>query len=539
MDILEIGVFVVYLLFMLGIGVFFFIKSKNSGGEKSYFLGGRQMGPWVSALSAGASDMSAWVLMGLPTSVYALGLGQVWIPVGLALGYALSWVFEAPRLRRFSIVANDSITIPQYLTNRFLAKSKVLQILCAVVFLVAYTVYSASSLKACGTLFSTVIGIDATLAMWIAAIIIVGYTFLGGFSAVCWTDFFQGMLIFAGMLIAPVFAMGMLDPATMTDPTSVNPDYWNVFTSWQDIVSGLAWGLGYFGMPHIIIRFMSIRSQKDLKKSRIIGIIWTSFVVFFAAAIGVIGLMYLGFDKNINDNSLVFITMVRKIFPGLMSGVLLSAVLAASMSTADSQLLSASSSFASDVYKPVFRKNKASDKEMQWVGRFVVLGVAAVALIIASNPSSGSIMDLVSNAWALFGASIGPSIILSLYWKRFNFKGAVAGIACGAVTDIAWLILFNTDKALVYNTQVYELLPGFVVGMIAAVVVTLITKEPDAAVEALFDSAVAYTDETGYAKKTDISDDDISEEEKEKLIAQADAVEEMLLVEELKKAVKK
>jgi len=494
MDILEISVFIVYLLFMLGVGIFFFIKSKNNGGEKTYFLGGRQMGPWVSALSAGASDMSAWVLMGLPTSIYALGLGQVWIPVGLAIGYTLSWIFEAPRLRRFSIVANDSITIPQYLTNRFLAKSKALQILCAIVFLLAYTVYSASSLKACGTLFNTVIGIDATLAMWIAAVIIVGYTFLGGFSAVCWTDFFQGMLIFAGMLIAPVFAMGMLDPATMTDPVSVNPNYWNVFTSWQDIVSGLAWGLGYFGMPHIIIRFMSIRSQKDLKKSAIIGITWTAFIVFFAAVIGVIGLMYLGFDKDISDNSLVFITMVRKIFPGLMSGVLLSAVLAASMSTADSQLLSASSSFASDVYKPVIRKNKASDKEMQWVGRFVVLGVAAIALIIASSPDSGSIMSLVSNAWALFGAAIGPSILLSLYWRRFSFAGAVAGISCGAVADILWLVLFNTDKALVYNTQVYELFPGFVIGMLAAVIVTLITKEPDKAVETLFDSAVSYDD---------------------------------------------
>ena len=534
MDILEISVFVVYLLFMLGIGVFFFIKSKNNGGEKSYFLGGRQMGPWVSALSAGASDMSAWVLMGLPTSIYALGLGQIWIPVGLAIGYTLSWIFEAPRLRRFSIVANDSITIPQYLTNRFLSKSKILQILCAVVFLVAYTVYSASSLKACGTLFNTVIGIDATLAMWIAAVIIVGYTFLGGFSAVCWTDFFQGMLIFAGMLIAPVFAIGMLNSSTMTDPVTVIPGYWNIFTSWQDIVSGLAWGLGYFGMPHIIIRFMSIRSQKDLKKSAVIGITWTAFIVFFAAVIGVVGLMYLGFDQNISDNSLVFITMVRKIFPGLMSGILLSAVLAASMSTADSQLLSASSSFASDVYKPVIRKNKASDKEMQWVGRFVVLGIAVIALFIASNPDSGSIMSLVSNAWALFGAAIGPSIILSLYWKRFNIQGAVAGISCGAVADILWLVLFNTDSALVYNTQVYELLPGFAVGMLAAVIVTLVTKEPDKAVETLFDSAVAYTDESSVSKNND-SEDEMTQEEKNKLETQTDAVEEMLLHEELSK----
>lgn len=496
----EIGVFIVYLLFMLGIGVFFFIRTK-SGGEKTYFLGGRKMGPWVTALSAGASDMSAWVLMGLPTSIYALGLGQLWIPIGLVIGYTISWLLEAPRLRKFSIVANDSITIPQYLTNRFLSSSRVLQIICAVVFLIAYTVYSASSLKACGTLFQTVIGIDAKIAMYIAAVIIVSYTFLGGFSAVCWTDFFQGMLIFAGMLIAPIFAVSAIDLShihSLADISTPVDNYWNMFTNWEDIVSGLAWGLGYFGMPHIIIRFMSIRSQKEMKKSAAIGIAWTAFIVLFAAAIGVIGLMYLGFDQETSDNSLVFITMVRKIFPAVMSGVLLSAVLAASMSTADSQLLSASSSFASDVYKPVFRKNKASDKEMQWVGRLVVLGVAVVAVIIASDPNSGSIMALVSNAWGIFGAAIGPSILLSLFWKRFNFKGAVAGIAFGAAVDIAWMLMLtstgSTYGTMLYNTKIYELAPGFVCGLIAAVIVTLITKAPDKKVEELYDKALAYED---------------------------------------------
>ena len=495
---------------MLGIGIFFFVKTK-SGGEKTYFLGGRQMGPWVTALSAGASDMSAWVLMGLPTSIYALGLGQLWIPIGLVLGYTISWLLEAPRLRKFSIVANDSITIPQYLTNRFLSKSKALQVICAIVFLLAYTVYSASSLKACGTLFQTVIGMDAQVAMYLAALIIVSYTFLGGFSAVCWTDFFQGMLIFGGMLIAPIFAMGAVDFShihSLADVAVPVDNYWNLFTSWQDIVSGLAWGFGYFGMPHIIIRFMSIRSQKEMKKSAAIGICWTAFIVLFAAAIGIVGLMYLGFDKETSDNSLVFITMVRKIFPSVMSGILLSAVLAASMSTADSQLLSASSSFASDVYKPIFRKNKANDKEMQWIGRFVVLGVALVALFIASNPNSGSIMALVSNAWGIFGAAIGPSILLSLFWKRFTFKGAVAGITGGAVVDIAWMLLLTstgeTYGTMLTNTNIYELAPGFIAGLIIAVVTTLITKEPGKDVKALFDKAVAYEDgaavETAAAK---------------------------------------
>ncbi len=485
MNVSETVVFIIYLLFMLGIGVFFFIKSRNSG-EKTYFLGNRQMGAWVGALSAGASDMSAWVLMGLPASVYALGLGQVWIAVGLAIGYTISWLVQAPRLRRFSIVANDSITIPQYLTNRFLSSSKLLQIICAVVFLVAYTVYSASSIKACGTLFNIVTGLDASIAMYVAAVIIIGYTFLGGFSAVCWTDFFQGMLMLGAMLIAPIFAVSMLEGATMSD---IPATYWNPVANWTEIVSGLGWGLGYFGMPHIIIRFMSLKSQKELKKSAKIGITWTVIIVVFAAVIGVVGRIFLGFDAAIEANSLVFIEMVRRIFPGVISGILLSAVLAASMSTADSQLLAAASAFASDVYKPVIRKNKASDKEMSWAGRIVVLVIAVIAVLIASNPNAGSIMDLVSNAWGVFGAAFGPAIILSLFWKRFNFKGAVAGILVGAAVDILWFVYFSA------KTGIYEIIPGFILGLIAAVVTALVTEKPSMEVEELYDRAVAYTDD--------------------------------------------
>jgi sodium/proline symporter len=483
MNISEVVVFVIYLVFMLSIGVWFFVKDKN-GGDKSYFLGGRQMGAWVTALSAGASDMSAWVLMGLPASIYALGIGQLWIPIGLAIGYALSWLVEAPRLRRFSIVANDSITIPQYLTNRFLSQSKVLQIICAVIFLVAYTIYSASSIKACGTLFNTVIGMKETTAMYLAAVIIISYTFLGGFSAVCWTDFFQGLLMLGALLIAPIFASFMLDKSTI----SAMPDgYWNLFSSWQDVVSGLGWGLGYFGMPHIIIRFMSLESQKSLKKSAKIGICWTTLIVIFSALVGIVGRMFLGYDEQIDANSLVFITMARKIFPGVISGILLSAVLAASMSTADSQLLAAASAFASDVYQPVLRKNKAGDKEMMWAGRIVVLVIAIAALLLASNPNAGSIMSLVSNAWGVFGAAFGPAILLSLFWKRFNFQGAVAGILVGALVDILWL-------AFLSGTGIYEIIPGFLAGLVAAVVVSYATKAPGKDVEELFDRAVAYQD---------------------------------------------
>jgi len=481
MRIAELIVFIAYFVFMIGIGVFFFLRSK-SGGEKGYFLGGRQMGPWVSALSAGASDMSAWVLMGLPASIYAAGLGQAWIAIGLGIGYAISWLVQAPRLRRYSIAANDSITIPQFLTNRFLSKSKALQVVCAIIFLVAYTVYAASSIKACGTLFNTVMGIDATMAMYIAAVIIILYTFLGGFSAVCWTDFFQGLLMLGALLIAPIFAMGMINAGQgAASMESLPENYWNLFANWKGVVSGLGWGLGYFGMPHIIIRFMSLRSDKDLKKSAKIGITWTVLILIFSVASGIIGHLLMG---ELADSSTVFIQMVRKIFPGLISGLLLSAILAAAMSTADSQLLASASAFASDVYKPIIRKNKASEQEMLWAGRYVVLAIALIAVFIAANPNSGTIMGLVENAWGVFGAAFGPAILLALFWRRFNFQGAVAGILVGAAVDILWLIFLK-------DLGIYEIIPGFICSLIAAIVVTLCTKKPSDEVTEMFDKVAA------------------------------------------------
>ena len=483
MNIVEVSVFIVYLASLLGVGAWFFFKDKNCG-EKGYFLGGRQMGPWVTALSAGASDMSAWVLMGLPTSVYALGLGQMWIAVGLALGYTLSWVYQAPRLRSFSIVANDAITIPEYLTHRFLSKSRALQIVCAMVFLIAYTIYSASSIKACGTLFNTVTGLEANFAMYLAAFIIIAITFLGGFRAVCWTDFLQALLIFGAMLIAPLFAYAFVDASKAA---TIPAEFWDPVSNWKDIVSGLGWGLGYFGMPHIIVRFMSLDKQSNMKKSTVIAVSWTTSVVVFAGVIGVVGRMFLGFDETINTNSLVFITMVRTIFPALLSGLLLSAVLAASMSTADSQLLAAASSFASDVYKPIIRNNKASDNEMLWVGRIVVMAISIISVFIAASPNSGSIMSLVANAWGVFGAAFGPAIMLSLFWKRFNYMGALVGIVVGAVVDIYWF----TNLA---HLGIYEIIPGFFASLVAAVIATLCSPAPSKEVEALFDKAVNFED---------------------------------------------
>ncbi len=477
----EMIVFIVYLLFMVGIGVYFFVRSK-SGGDKGYFLGGRQMGPWVSALSAGASDMSAWVLMGLPASIYAMGIGQAWIAIGLGIGYTVSWLVQAPRLRRYSIAANDSITIPQYLTNRFMSKNNALQVICAIIFLVAYTIYAASSIKACGTLFNTVMGIDATVAMYVAALIIICYTFLGGFSAVCWTDFFQGLLMLGALLIAPIFALALIQGGDGAVSMGQLPDnYWNLFANWKDVLSGLGWGLGYFGMPHIIIRFMSLRSDKDVKKSAKIGITWTALILVFSVAAGIIGHLFLG---EIADSSVVFITMVRKIFPALVSGLLLSAILAAAMSTADSQLLASASAFSVDVYKPIIRKNKASEKEMLWAGRLVVLAISIIAVLIAANPNSGTIMGLVENAWGVFGAAFGPVILLSLFWKRLNFQGAVAGILVGAAVDILWLVFLK-------GLGIYEIIPGFIVGGIVAVVVTLLTPAPSEEVVAVFDKVAS------------------------------------------------
>lgn len=470
----ELVAFVFYLIAMLGVGVVIFFKHRG-GGEKEFFLGGRNMNPWAVALSAQASDMSAWLLMGLPGSILAFGMGQVWIAIGLLIGTILNWIFTAPRLRAFSQVADDAITIPQYLSRRFLSKHKTLQVVSAVVFFVCFAVYAASSFKACGTLFHTVIGLNETLAATIAAVIIVSYTFLGGFAAVCWTDFFQGMLMLAALLIAPIFALNAIESGVVEGTVTLAENYWSLlpsgkldWQSWQSILSGLAWGLGYFGMPHILVRFMSISSTKDIRRSRSIAIVWIVLALGAAVAVGLIGRVYLPTLADA-DRSLVFIQMVRNLFPPLVSGILLSAILAASMSTADSQLLVSASAFTSDVYKPIIHK-EADDKEMMRVSRCVVVAITIAAYLIAINPNSGDIMDLVENAWAGFGSSFGPVILLSLYWKKMTYRGAVAGIVGGALTDIIWMLFLSAP------TGIYELLPGFIIGGLCAVLFSKLDK---------------------------------------------------------------
>ena len=504
----NVVAFVLYFALVIGIGIFFFIRDRKLSGEKSFFLGGRKMSGMVAALSAGASDMSACVLMGLPGSIYLYGIGQVWISVGLLIGTVLAWFLVAPRLRRYSILANDSITIPQYLTNRFLSTKKSLQVICAVIFVIVYCVYGASSISACGTLFKTLFNLDERIGMTIATVIIIAYVFLGGFNAVCWTDFIQGLLMLAALMITPIVALVMLKTSGTIAAGTIPANFYNPLVSgkfdWESIstiLTGFGWGLGYFGMPHIIVRYISIKSEREIKKSRIIGISWTALILIMASVVGIVGRSYLG-DSATNASTTVFIKMASTVFPIFLGGVIISAILAASMSTADSQLLAASSAFASDVYKTSIRKH-ASDKEILWAGRVIVVIISLVAFAIAMLgygenpivPAFATIMTLVSAAWAAFGAAFGPVIILSLFWRRLNYKGAVAGIVCGFVVDVLWMFLFNYEyyggTSAIFNTNLYEIIPGFIAGMVAAIVTSLLTEAPSDEITALFDKVVS------------------------------------------------
>jgi len=506
----KIIAFILYFIVVLAIGIFFFFKSKGSD-EKEYFLGGRHMGPFVTAMSAQASDMSGWLLMGFPGSIFAFGMGQVWIGIGLALGTAANWIFVATRLRRFSKAAGDSITLPQYLTNRFASKNPALKVVCAIIFLISFTVYVASAFVAGTTVFTSVMPMftgHEHLAMILFAVLILMYTFMGGYKAVCWTDFFQGLMMLVALLTVPIVmdAVGHFNPANYgaikdgVDVFGTNP----FEASWQDIVTGLGWGLGYFGMPHILVRFMSISKPSQIKKSAAVAIVWVILTLGAAIIIAYLGRTYILSDGTSlaevllpDGRKRIFIEIVSDIFPGFIAGILLSAIIAAAMSTADSQLLVASSAFTSDIYKPLMRKDKATDKEMLWIGRIVVVVVAIVAFFIArqglDNEKSwaADIMNMVENAWGLFGASFGPVVILSLFWKRFNYEGAVAGIIAGAIADITWLVLFTStiSTPVITDTGVYEIVPGFIIGLIISVLVTLATKAPGKEVDAIYSRA--------------------------------------------------
>ncbi|MDR2932750.1 MAG: sodium/proline symporter PutP [Oscillospiraceae bacterium] len=478
--------FVLYALVMLGIGFFFFKKSSNLS---DYFLGGRKLNSWVAAMSAQASDMSGWLLMGLPGAVYAFGSGQVWIAVGLAIGTILNWIFVAKRLRRYTIVSGDSITIPEYFHNRFKDSSKILQVASALFITIFFAVYTASAFVAGGTLFSQVFDLDYQLALVIGVVLILAYTFLGGFSAVCWTDFVQGLLMLVAILAIPILALVAIGgPSSLSDALpagflNVMQDGSGNTISAISIISQLAWGLGYFGMPHILIRFMAIDEEKSVKKSATIAIVWVLLSLTFAVfGVGVVGAALL---PGLADPETVFIQMIQNIFMSqgafvpvpLIGGIFLCGILAAIMSTADSQLLVTASSITTDIYKGVVNK-KASDKHLVWFSRICVVAVSIVAFIIAMDRTS-SIMGLVSNAWSGFGSAFGALVLLSLYWKRTNRAGAVAGILAGGLTVIIWdYIPIMSGATFAQTTGLYSLVPGFCLSFIFVVVISLVTKAP-------------------------------------------------------------
>jgi len=493
----------IYLLIMIFIGATFMKKNNNS---EDYFLGGRSLNGFVAALSAGASDMSGWMLMGLPGSIYALGTGQVWIGIGLMLGTIANWLFVAGPLRKYTIKANNSLTLPEFFVNRYRDEKKILLGISSVVIVIFFVVYTASAFASGGKLFNSVFGMDYHLALIIGAMVILIYTFMGGFLAVCTTDFIQGLLMLFAVIFVPMIAlinMGVgnfssnlvstgVDPASFLNPMQEG----GTQISAVSILSSFAWGLGYFGMPHILVRFMAIKDRNELKRSKSIAIIWVVLGLAFACFIGLLGRAYLASSVGVmEDSEKVFIEMIKKVFTqdsnvALLAGLFIAAILAAIMSTADSQLLVASSAVSEDLYKGIIKKD-ASEGKVLTVGRIATIAVAVIALLIAWDPDS-SVMKLVSDAWAGFGAAFGPLVLCSLFWRRTNFSGAFAGIIMGALTVIVWdYIPLMGGSTIGSVTGLYSLLPGFIISLLAIIIVSLCTKAPSEEILREFDEVKA------------------------------------------------
>jgi sodium/proline symporter len=474
----------VYMIGMVLIGLYAYRKTSNL---TDYMLGGRNLGPAVTALSAGASDMSGWLLMGLPGAMYASGLSSGWIVVGLCAGAYLNWLFVAPRLRTYTEVSNNSITIPDYFENRFKDKSRILRITSAFVIIIFFTFYSSSGMVAGGQLFETAFGMSYQWGMIITAGVVIVYTLFGGFLAVSYTDFVQGTIMFLALILVPIVTImhvGGWDES-LNEIQSVSPALLDAFkgTSLIGIISLLAWGLGYFGQPHIIVRFMAITSVKDMKNARRIGMGWMIFSIVGAMFTGLVGIAYFnqaGTPLAASKSETVFILLSDVLFHPIITGFLLAAILAAVMSTISSQLLVTSSALTEDFYK-AFVKRSASDKELVFVGRLAVLIVALIAFVMALNPSE-TILNLVGYAWAGFGAAFGPVVILSLYWKRMTKWAAFAGIVVGAITVIVWELIPRF-------AEVYEIIPGFIACTITIFVVSLLTKSPSAEINREFEEA--------------------------------------------------
>ncbi|MGF7184691.1 sodium/proline symporter [Desulfitispora alkaliphila] len=472
--------FVLYLAFVLSVGLIFYTKTNKMS---DYILGDRKLNSWVASLSAQASDMSGWLLLGLPGAAYVSGIEAGWIAVGLAMGTYLNWKFVAVRLRKYTEIAGNSLTISDYFENRFRDKSKVLRVVSAIFILIFFVIYTASGFVAGGKLFETVFGVPYLTALTLGALFVVSYTFLGGFLAVSWTDFIQGTMMLFAIIIVPLVGIQLLGGwnSTVSQANAINPELMNPFTAIDGspitaiaIISLLAWGLGYFGQPHILVRFMAISSSSQVKKARIIAMVWVTLSLSAAVLVGLVGRLYLAEPLEGPATETVFMVMAHQVFPSLVAGFLLAAILSAIMSTADSQLLVSASALTEDLYKGLLKPD-AGDKELIWISRLAVIGVSIIAFTLALNPDENSVLDLVSYAWAGFGAAFGPTILLSLYWSRMTKMGALAGIVVGGLTVIIWHNLSGGPAGIF---ELYEIVPGFILSAIAIYLVSLNGKEP-------------------------------------------------------------
>jgi len=463
--------FSIYMAAMVAIGFYFYFKTDDLS---DYVLGGRGLGPGVTALSAGASDMSGWLLLGLPGMMYSDGIVGSWIAFGLIIGAYLNWHYVAKPLRIATHALNDAITIPDYFSNRFEDSKNILRVTTAIVILVFYTLYTSSGLVGGAKLFEATFGLDYSTALLIGSVIIVSYTFLGGYNAVSWTDFIQGILMLLALVITPAVVLsklgGMHEAVTIVAKTA--PEHLDIINgiSWLTIISLLSWGLGYFGQPHILVRFMSIRHEDEMHRAKTIGMSWMILSVLGSLSVGFFGFAYaMSQHIPIQDSEKIFITMSQLLFNPWIGGFLLAAILAAIMSTIDSQLLVSSSVLTRDIYHAILRKN-ASEKELVWIGRGTVITIAVIAWALSREQNS-SVLMLVAYAWAGFGAAFGPLIILSLYSRSITRTGAIAGMVTGASSVIIWKQL----EGGIFD--VYELLPGFILAWIAIVLVSYFGKQ--------------------------------------------------------------
>ena len=489
---IETGVLIslaLYFLSMIGIGVWAYFKADND--SAGYMLGGRNLSPGVAALSAGASDMSGWLLLGLPGYMYSSGVVSIWIALGLTMGAFANYLLVAPRLRVYTEIADNAITLPDYFANRFEDKSHLLRVISAIVIILFFTVYTAASLAGGGKLFDSALGMSYSTGLWVTAGVVVAYTLFGGFLAVSTTDFVQGVIMLLAMIIVPIVAFTDLGGvgATTNAIRNIDPEMLNIFSgmTFFGILSLLAWGLGYFGQPHIIVRFMAIRSVKDVPMARRIGMSWMIVSLIGALMTGFAGRAYVQkTSMTLDDPETIFLVFTDFLFHPLVSGFLLAAILAAIMSTISSQLLVVSSSLTRDVYKLFFDRD-APEARQVLVGRISVVLVAVVAIFLASDPDS-SVLALVSNAWAGFGAAFGPLVLISLMWKRMNRNGALAGMIVGALTVIIWIYAgFETADGTPLNDWLYAIIPGFILSSIAIVIGSLATAEPSDRIKAKFE----------------------------------------------------